>query len=82
MAVLVERGFIMKVSYDENKNLACIEFNPKYRRAEAIITKLNIMAWDIAERSDSKVLFKVENKEDYENLKRITDYCLTHDFYY
>lgn len=71
----------MKVSFIKKDNLACVEYNPRYKRAEAIIIKLNLIAWDIVEQSEGKVLFKVEDKEDFEDLKSWVNRCMTHDFY-
>lgn len=72
----------MKVTYIKHRKLACVEFDPKDERAKAIIIKLNLVAWDIAEQRENKVFFSVEDKDDFEGLKRFANHCKTHDFYY
>ena len=71
----------MKVSYIKNKNIACLEFDTNDKRAEFIIAKLNLIAWDIVEQVKGKVLFSVEDKEDFESLKRFVNHYKSHDIY-
>lgn len=72
----------MKLSFIKDKNLACLEFNPKDKRAEAIIIKLNLIAWDIVERTEGNVLFSVEDKSDFESLKKFVNHYKTNEIYY